>query len=329
MDSKTHHATTLRWTHLTSDAVEQWAELTNLLATVDGTEEFYEPADLAEELEESGFTPETDSWAVWDEDRLIAYGQLRVSAGLDDEGRASARLGGGVHPDWRGRGIGRELVRRMEARGRDLAGERHPGAPAILRASGELDGSPTRRLLTHLGYAVVRHFNDLARSVPGDPLSVPEIAGVALISPTQEHEKAVHVAHVAAFADHWGSTPSSEEGWHDHWSSRSGRREVSTLAVDETGAVLAYVLVSQWVPRELYVTIVGTVPQARGRGLAAACLARTLLLAADSGEYDTVELTVDSESPTGATRLYERLGFTLARTTAAMQKDAHPLAADG
>lgn len=320
MNSTTQHA--LRWSHLSADLVTPWAELTNLLATVDGTEEFYEPEDLAEELEEPGFTPATDSWAVWDGDRLIAYGQLRVSANLTDEGQASCRLGGGVHPDWRGRGIGRDLLGRMEARGRELAAERHPGAAAIFRSNGELEGSPARRLLTRLGYAVVRHFNDLARPVPGDPLNIPEIDGVQLISPTDEHGDSVRIAHNAAFADHWGSSPSSEEGWHNHWSSRSSRREVSTLAVDEDGAVLAYVLTSQWVPRELYVTIVGTVPEARGRGLAAACLARTLIRSAASGEYDTVELTVDSQSPTGATRLYERLGFTVARTTAAMQKDA-------
>ena len=322
MHTQTSTTETLRWTHLTADSVEQWAELTNLLATVDGTEEFYEAEDLAEELEEPGFTPETDSWAVWDADRLIAYGQLRVASNLDDEGRVSARLGGGVHPDWRERGIGRDLVRRMEARARELSDERHPGAPVIFRASGELEGSPARRLFTHLGYAVVRYFNDLARPVPGDPLSVPEIDGVELTTPTDDHEEAVRLAHTAAFADHWGSSPGTAEGWHGYWTSRSSRREVSTLALDGDGEVLAYVLTSQWVPRELYVTIVGTVPQARGRGIAAACLARTLRLAAESGEYDVVELTVDSESLTGATRLYERLGFTLARTTASMQKDA-------
>ncbi|WP_312722732.1 GNAT family N-acetyltransferase, partial [Mobilicoccus sp.] len=76
----------------------------------------------------------------------------------------------------------------------------------------------------------------------------------------------------------------------------------------------------QWTPRELYVSIVGTVAGARGRGLAAACMARSLGLAAASGEFDTVNLEVDSDSPTGATRLYERLGFTLARTFASMER---------
>lgn len=315
-------STDLRWSHLTPDMVEQWAELTNLLARVDGTEEFYDAEDLAEELEESSFTPERDSWTVWDGERLVGYGQLRVATNLNDEGRVRCQLGGGVHPDWRGRGIGRELVRRQEERAGELAGERHPGVRFFYRTSGELDGSDTRRLLTRMGYAVARYFNVLARPLPGDPLTAPDLDGASLVSPTDEHESPVHAAHTIAFADHWGSSPSSKESWHDYWTARSTRPQFSTLALDASGDVLAYVMAGQWVDRELYVGLVGTVPSARGRGLAAACLARTLRLAADSGEFDVVELDVDSDSPTGATRLYDRLGFTLLRTTAAMQKDA-------
>lgn len=311
----------LRWTHLTPDTTSQWAELTNLLARVDGTEEYYEAEDLAEELTESGFTPERDSWAVWDGQTLVGYGQLRVAANLNDEGRVRCSLGGGVHPDWRGRGIGRELVHRQEQRARELAGERHPGAPFFFRAPGELDGSDARRLLTRMGYAVVRYFNELTRPLPGEDVTVADIEGVRLIAPTDEHEAAVREAHNAAFTDHWGSSPSAPETWRDYWTGRSQRKQFSTLAVDEDGAVLAYVMVSQWVPREAYVDLVGTVREARGRGLAAAALGRSIRLAAESGEFDVIELGVDSDSPTGATRLYERLGFTLARVMAAMQKD--------
>lgn len=316
--------TELRWSHLTADTVEQWAELTNLLAKVDGTEEYYEAEDLAEELTESGFTPETDSWTVWDGETLVGYGQLRVAHNLDDEGRARCQLGGGVHPSWRGRGIGRELVRVQEERGRELAAERHPGQPSFFRASGELEGSDARRLLTRMGYAVVRYFNELTRPLPGDPVTVPDpedLGGVELLTPTAEHEAAVREAHNAAFADHWGSTPQSEATWRDYWTGRPQRKQLSTLAIGDDGAVLAYVLVSQWVPRQAYVDLVGTVREARGRGLAAACLSRSIRLAAESGEYDVIELGVDSDSPTGATRLYERLGFRLDRVMAAMMKE--------
>lgn len=318
----TSAANSLRWTHLKADTVPQWSELTNLLADVDGTGEFYETEDLAEELDEHGFTPETDSWAVWEEDRLIAYGQLRVGLNPDHDGVVRCQLTGGVHPDWRGRGIGRELMDRMEARARDLAHARQPGVPARFRASGELEGSSVRRLLSHRGYAVVRYFNDLARPLPGDPPPVPDTGEVTLISPTEEHKDRVRVAHNAAFRDHWGSSELSPERWHDFWAARSTKHELSSVALSPAGEVLAYVLAGQWVPRQLYVTIVGTTPAARGNGLAAACLARTLRLGGETGEFDSVELEVDSDSPTGATRLYERLGFAMTKTRAAMQRDA-------
>jgi mycothiol synthase len=99
----------IRWSTLTDDDVTAWAELTNLLATVDGTEEFYTAEDLVEELHEAGFDPALDSIAAWLDDKLIGYSQLRVASGLSD-GLARAHLSGGVHPDFRGQGIGRELT---------------------------------------------------------------------------------------------------------------------------------------------------------------------------------------------------------------------------
>lgn len=312
----------LRWGRLSAEVVEPWAELTNLLARVDGTEEFYDAEDLAEELTEAGFTPEQDSWTVWAGDLLVGFGQVRVGHNPDAEGRVRCQLTGGVHPDWRGQGIGRQLVQVQEERGRELAAQRHPGTPLFFRAAGELEGSDARRLLTRLGYAVARYFNELSRPLPGEELAEVEVAGVELRSPTEEQETATLEAHTAAFADHWGSSPMSPEAWHDYWTGRPQRRTVSTLALDEGGRVLAYALASQWTPRDLYVELVGTRPDARGRGLAAACLGRTIRLAGASGDYDRIELGVDSESPTGATRLYDRFGFTLERTLAAMHKDA-------
>ena len=142
--------------------------------------------------------------------------------------------------------------------------------------------------------------------------------GASIITPTDSTGARAR-AHNAAFTDHWGSSVGA--GDVAVLDRTVQRKQFSTLAVDEDGAVLAYVMVSQWVPREAYVDLVGTVREARGRGLAAAALGRSIRLAAESGEFDVIELGVDSDSPTGATRLYERLGFTLARVMAAMQKD--------
>jgi GNAT superfamily N-acetyltransferase len=319
--------TDYRWTRLTPDDTPAWSDLCNHLAVVDGTEEFLSPEDLAEELVAPHHDPASDTWAVWDGGQMVGFGAAFVPVTLDHDGRARGYLGGGVHEDHRGRGLGTALLDHLEDRALALLAERHPGRPAYLSAGGGLADSSARELLTDRGFALDRYWNLLTRPV-GDEPEVPAIDGVDLLSPGPEHEEPVLLAHNLAFQDHYGSGPITPEGWHDHWTSRSARPEVSTIAVARGGGpegwrdgeVLAYIMVGQWVDRQAYVNLVGTVPHARGRGVAAAALARTLGLAARSGRYDIIELDVDSDSPTGATRLYEKVGFTLKHQTASMRR---------
>lgn len=301
----------ISWQHLRTDDVPAWAELTNLLAKVDGTEEFYEPEDLAEELAEHGFDPEQDSWALWEGDQLVGYGQLRLRESHD--GEVKLHLSGGIHPDHRRRGLGTQLMERMESRGVELAAERHPGAPALWAASGGVEGASVRPMLEQRGYAIVRYWNEMKRLRSDEPVVVPDV-DARLVSPTAEHQEATRLAHNEAFRDHFGSGPSSAEQWADTWTSRTTRLPISTLALDDEGQVLAYVLAATWVPEEAYVNLVGTVPAARGRGLAQAALLRTVSLALEQ-DYAYVALDVDSASPTGATRLYERAGFSVTKVT--------------
>ncbi|WP_062076601.1 GNAT family N-acetyltransferase [Demequina globuliformis] len=314
----------LRWSALTVGDVEVWERLTTHLATVDRNDEFYSAADLKEELEAHDVDPTRDTFAVWAGSALVAYGQVWISESLDERGRARCVLGGGVHADWRGQGIGRELMDRMEARGTAAASERHPDAPAFFRSDPGRVGSTAESMLRARGYETVRYFNALARPLTRDDasLTVDVPAGVTLRRPTADDVAAVHTAHCSAFADHWGSLPPSAQTWLERWTAASSRPDVSTIAVGPHGEVLSYALSAEWVPRELYVNLVGTVPGSRGQGLGAAVLAATIQAGAESGGYEVIELDVDSESLTGATRLYDRLGFTLKYTTSTMYKDA-------
>lgn len=304
------------WSHLRSEDVPAWAELTNLLARVDGTEEFYDKADLAEELAEHGFTPERDSWALWEGDHLVGYGQLRCRT--THETRTKVYLGGGIHPHHRRRGLGTELMDRMEARGLERAAELAPGAPVTWAVSGGVEGASVRPMLEERGYAIVRYWNEMKRPLDGAPVEVPDVDAV-LVSPTDEHREPTRLAHNEAFRDHWGSGEQSPEDWADTWTARSNRMAISTLALDGEGRVLAYVLAGTWIPEEAYISRVGTVPAARGRGLARAALLRTVSLAEG---FDYLALDVDSASPTGATRLYERAGFCLAKVTCSYHREA-------
>lgn len=85
------------------------------------------------------------------------------------------------------------------------------------------------------------------------------------------------------------------------------------------GTVLAYALADEDKPGVLHIALVGTRPEARGRGLGRAVLTRTLRLGAEQG-FRAAELEVDAESLTGATRLYDALGFTRAHVAATYEK---------
>ncbi|UQX89514.1 GNAT family N-acetyltransferase [Jatrophihabitans telluris] len=313
----------LLWRPLDTDDVQAWAELTNLVATVDDTEEFYEPEDLAEELVVPGFDPALDTIGVWSESTLVAYGQLRVRDGLN-EGKAPGYLSGAVHPDHRGQGIASKIFDRLEPRARELAAERHPGADLKLGVGGGLEGDPVRPLLTDRGYEIVRYFMLMRRDLPGPrlpgPSAVPIRAAIDVRRYSEDWAGALRAAHNAAFADHFGSAPQSEAEWADGLALRLFRPELSFLVPGPDGQVLAYVMSYSYRPGELYIGRVGTVRAARGRGYAKACLVAALTAASEAG-YTRADLDVDSINPTGAGALYESVGFRPMKTFASFSKE--------
>jgi len=75
--------------------------------------------------------------------------------------------------------------------------------------------------------------------------------------------------------------------------------------------------------RDLFIGLVGTRRVARGRGIASALLTRALAQAREVG-FISGSLVVDSDSPTGAVGLYERVGFTVKHTSITQAKTLLP-----
>jgi ribosomal protein S18 acetylase RimI-like enzyme len=299
-----------------------WAELSTALARHDDTDEFYEPEDLAEELREPGVDPAADTLAAWDGDTMVAYGQLRVAAGLADR-ETKASLGGGVHPHWRGQGLGRAVMDWIEPRADALARDRYPGMPVVWSMWCGKVGSAAERLAAARGYTPARYFRDMRLdlttwSAPADTRRVGRPV-------TPEISEGLRRAHNEAFADHWGSSERDPDRWADQLASRSFRPALSRAALTDRpdlspeDAVDAYVLANEYVEGELYVALVGTRRRARGRGLATALLTEVLAAAREAG-YRQADLGVDSASPTGALGLYERVGFSSVRTNVVYER---------
>jgi ribosomal protein S18 acetylase RimI-like enzyme len=140
---------------------------------------------------------------------------------------------------------------------------------------------------------------------------VPAPAGVAVVPADRDPVlRSLHEVHTEAFAEHWGTTPREYEAWLARLTDRSGtdRSRWWLATVDGRPAGLCIVDATREDLGEAYIPILGVVPWARGRGVAAWLLRLAFAEAANRG-LAAVTLNVDSENHTGATRLYERVGM--------------------
>jgi mycothiol synthase len=215
---------------------------------------------------------------------------------------------GAVHPDWRGRGLGRELLRWQLDRAERIHGLVAPEAHWEAHAGVLLEDESTIRLFQRFGMTPQRYWFDMVAPTEG----VPDVAppdGLRVVTYSSDLEKEVYEAHMEAFLDHWGY----QRRDFAEWLALSVRTEtfapeLSRVAFDGdqiAGYVLSYHdAVDGW----LYIGQVGTRRPWRRRGLAAALLAEVLGEAGKAGK-SKVLLGVDADSPTGAVGVYERVGF--------------------
>lgn len=250
--------------------------------------------------------------------RLILAGEAVVGCGGEGN-RDRARRGGVVytHPRHHGRGIGTVLTRFVEARAREKA-----------RASGR-EGStiefhvPTVNeaalaLTANEGFQPVRYMLRMAIAMTVPPPEPAWPPGVTLRAFDNTAARAVHEAIEESFADHWGQEPRAFEEFRRR-AIESESHDPSLWFVAWDGERVAGVTLCNLSRDVGWVATVGVRRPWRRHGLALALLHHAF------GEFwrrdqHNVALGVDSESLTGATRVYERAGMHASRRYALMSK---------
>jgi mycothiol synthase len=247
---------------------------------------------------------DTDSRLLWAPDGTLVAAAMVAAP---PAGGFRVDVPGGVHPDWLGRGIGRDLLAWQVRRAEEIHRRREPGRPWEIHFWTMAANKAAVGLFERTGLRAERYWFEMVAPTTPPPVPVPDGLRVAGYDPT--HRERVHEAHMEAFADHWGYQRRSLEEWAPLTIDATAfLPEYSRLAFDGhdlAGYVLCYRTGNA---DQLLVGHVGTRRPWRGRGLAAALLADVLGAAGAAG-IPTAVLGVDAASPTGAVGVYERIGF--------------------
>jgi mycothiol synthase len=204
------------------------------------------------------------------------------------------------------RGIGAAIIEEVERRGRERA--------AVTLRMGVLAGEPrVAALLTAHGFREVRVFWSMTLRFDGPPPPPADIAGIDVRTLVPGQERQVYECAAAAFEDHWGDGFSSEQSWLHRHVHASDTFDPALWYLAWEGERLVGVLLaaaeSEEDPALGYVGWLGVRREARGRGIGEALLRRSFVRFYELGKQGA-QLVVDSESSTGANRLYERVGMT-------------------
>ena len=285
--------------------VDTIVDLINAASLAEGGTPDMTAAIIRGDWAETNFDLANNAWlALGADGAALGYETLFFEPG------GKAEVDGYVHPAHKYQGIGTQLLQRAEARARaQMAADDRPAL--IIHGAIEAGNAAAQALFDSLGYSTVRHFWRMELVIDAPPPAPAWPAGIAVRAFRAEDERAVHATVQEAFRDHWGSSPAPFEEWRQ---AALGREDFDPalwfLAYD--GAELAGVVLGY--PRTAALGWVRNLSvrrpwRRRGLGLA---LLRQVFGAFYARGLRTAGLGVDAQNLSGATRLYERAGMTVA-----------------
>jgi mycothiol synthase len=306
---------TARWSDL-----EAVAQLIYEVCAADGdTTVAVTPEELKHEWETPEFDLERDAFLVETaEGRIVGFEEFNSG-----HKHAVLHTDGYVHPDFKGRGIGTTLLRTIEKRALEQMALAEPDLRVSLRSGIDNRDPSSHELHRNEGYQPLRYHWRMEIVLDGPPAEPRLPEGIELRPFVKgEHDVAVWQAQNESFRDHWGSHDVTLEEWRrSRFDDPEFDPTLWKIAWD--GDEVAGFSLNRYRMGIGWIRTLGVRRPWRKRGLGEALLLHSF------GEFykrgmKTIGLGVDAQNPTGATRLYQKVGMYAASEFVTYEKELRP-----
>ncbi len=308
-----------------SNYLEPIVALINAADAVDQTEDGTSVEETRVLFNSHGLDPAENVFVVEDTaGGVVGYANLRLAKEPDGNGFRTWFV---VHPQARGRGLEDRLLARLYARAEQRLAE--CDTPRVYFDSfGNLVERERIAAQERFGMREVRRFWLMVRPTLDD-LAAPQFQTgvVPRAYRLKEDDALMHAADTEVFRDHWGHTEEPLERWQHYVAWSAFKPDLTVIAEDAaTRAIAGFCTITisdeetaRLGVRRGWIDILGVRRAYRKQGLGTALLLAGLRNLRGAGAQQAA-LGCDSENLTGATRIYERVGFVVHKTRAVYRK---------
>ena len=269
--------------------------------------------ELAEEFDGTYCTLEQDVLVAEHESQIIGVGYTIYLPSETKEERCY--IFGTTKPEFRGYGVGTAVMTWAAEHGESLLRSSTGIIPRYLRSDMSATNTSAGDLFKDFGLQAVRWTDDLIIDLQNRP-DVCVAPGYSIVPWNTSRDEEARVTKNQAFMDHWGSTPTSEEGWQQLVHGSTARLDQSFFALDENDEIIGVLLSHRYEAdddvlekRIGWIDKLATLAEHRKKSVAKSLITHALAAYRRDGLTHGA-LNVDTENPTGAYGLYTSVGFT-------------------
>jgi len=241
-------------------------------------------------------------------------GNSYVSCDDAPSGERLYQLDANLLPEYRGTGLRRSILLWAERRAREMAASQPLGIKKLFHVFTDAGEDHWRSVLEANGYSIYRHGFKMVRPTLDDVPDLPLPAGIIVRKAEPAHYEKIRMAWNEACKDMRGQLPIDDEnfkGWSEFPTFDPTLWQIAWHNDQVVGTVFGMINAreNEMNGRRRGMTELISVARSwRGKGIAKALMARCMVELKARGMTEA-GLGVDAENPSGALKLYEKMGF--------------------